>query len=60
MCAINPTHKKRINFDFYTSHPLTKEQFEAAIIEWSLKMEQTLNQYGTIRVHVKESKEEAD
>ena len=60
MCAINPIHKKRINFDFYTSHPVEKEKFEAAVIEWCLKMEQTLNQYGTIRVHVKETEQEAE
>ncbi len=60
MCAINPLHKKRILFDFYTSHPFEKEKFDSAVIEWCLKMEQTLNKYGTIRVHVKETEQEAE
>lgn len=60
MCAINPLHKKRIIFDFYTSHLMTKDEFDKHIIEWSLVSEQTLNKYGEIRVHVKETEQEAD
>lgn len=60
MCAINPLHKKRIIFDFYTSHPMTEEAFSKAIIEWSLKEEQRLNAWGKFRVHVKETDQPAD
>jgi hypothetical protein len=60
MCAINPLHKKRIIFDFYTSHQMTKENFDKFILEWSLSTEQILNTFGNIRVHVKETEEEAD
>lgn len=60
MCAINPLHKKRIIFDFYTSHPMTKEQFEKLLIEWSLREEQRLNAFGKIRVHVKETDQQAE
>lgn len=60
MCAINPTHKKRLIFDFYTSHQMTKEVFDKAIIEWSLREEQRLNAFGKFRVHVKETDQPAD
>lgn len=60
MCAINPLRKKRIIFDFYTSHPMTKRSFDKSIIEWSLREEQRLNAFGKIRVHVKETKQQAD
>lgn len=60
MCAINPLHKKRLIFDFYTSHPMTKEAFDKAILEWSLMEEQRLNAFGKFRVHVKETKEKAE
>ena len=61
MCAINPRFKKRIIFDFYTASPKgTEEDFINAVLEYSLQTEQTINKYGDIRVHVKESKEEAE
>lgn len=48
-------------FDFYTSFStMTKEDFEKDILEWCLEMEQTLNKYGHIRVHVKETEQEAE
>lgn len=60
MCAINPLHKKRIIFDFYTSYPMTKEQFDYSLIKWCLREEQRLNAFGKIRVHIKETEQEAD
>lgn len=60
MCAIKPLHKKRIIFDFYTSHPMTKESFDKAILQWSLREEQRLNAFGKFRVHIKETEQEAD
>lgn len=60
MCAINPIHKKRIIFDFYTSHPMTREDFEKSLIEWAMKEEQILNAHGNIRVHVKETTQQPD
>lgn len=61
MCAINPVHKKRIIFDFYTSDKaFTKEEFDNAILEWCLEREQNMNMYGRIRCHVKETEQEAD
>lgn len=60
MCAINPLHKKRIIFDFYTSHQMTKEAFETGIASYVLQEEQRLNTFGDIRVHVKETEQEAD
>lgn len=60
MCAINPLHKKRLIFDFYTSHPMTKEAFDKSLLELALREEQRLNAFGKIRVHVKETKQEAE
>lgn len=60
MCAINPLHKKRILFDFYTSHPMSKEAFDKSLTEWCLREEQRLNAFGKIRVHVKETDQEAE
>ncbi len=60
MCAINPLYKKRLIFDFYTSHPMIKEDFDKFVMEWALKQEQNANKYGNIRLHVKETEQEAD
>lgn len=60
MCAINPIHKKRMIFDFYTSEKVSKEEFENKIIEICLTTEQSMNQSGLIRCHVKETEQEAD
>lgn len=47
--------------DFYTSHEMTKEAFEEAVINWCLKSEETINSLApTIRVHVKESPDQAE
>lgn len=60
MCAINPRFKKRMIFDFYTSHPdMTETEFKTAIIGWCLDMEINMNNYGAIRCHVKETEQEA-
>ena len=60
MCAINPRFKKRIIFDFYTSHDMTEEQFINHCLHYCLQSEQTINKYGNIRVHVKETEDEAE
>ena len=61
MCAINPKHRKRIIFDFYTSDPqMTKEAFDKGTLEWASEAEWNLNAHGAYRVHVKETEQEAD
>lgn len=61
MCAINPTHKKRLIFDFYTSESgLTEEQFVKNVYEWALKEEQRINTFSKIRVHVRDTDQQAD
>lgn len=60
MCAISPLHKKRIIFDFYTSHPMSKEAFDKFLLDWCLTEEQKLNALGKIIVHVKETEQEAE
>lgn len=60
MCAINPLHKKRIIFDFYTSHPMSKATFDEAVAIVSLTAEQQINSHGTLRVHIKETEQEAE
>ena len=61
MCAINPVHKKRILFDFYSTSPvLTEKEFKESVLKWTLTVEQTINTYSTIRVHVKETDQEAE
>lgn len=47
-------------FDFYTAHKMSQEEFEEIVVDVSLKAEQTINAYGSIRVHVKETTLEAD
>jgi len=59
MCAINPKHKKRLLFDFYTSIEMPEGKFEDDVLKWALEQEQLLNKYGIIRVHVKETTQEA-
>jgi hypothetical protein len=61
MCAINPRHKKRINFDFYTGHDMTAERFEEIVTDIILRHELDINSaHGDIRVHAKESDQQAD
>ncbi len=61
MCAINPVHKKRIIFDFYTADKsFDKEAFDKDIIEWCLRMESAMNSFGKIRCHVKETEQPAE
>lgn len=61
MCAINPVHKKRIILDFYTSDATkTKESFEERIISICLRFEQQVNAKTKLRLHVKETNQEAD
>lgn len=60
MCAINPTHKKRFIIDIYTSKQMTPEFFENLVMTILLKNEIKLNENGSLRFHLKESKEQAD
>jgi len=60
MCAINPLHKKRILFDFYTSHTMSKDEFDSFVVEWCNEQEIKCNNFGRIRLHVKETKQRAD
>lgn len=61
MCAINPTHKKRLILDVYTSHPtMTKEEFELSVLGKALAIELDLNSDGVIRWHLKETDQQAD
>ena len=61
MCAINPTYKKRIIFDFYTArHDIPRREFEKMIIEFCLNKEQEINVAGILRCHVKETTQEAE
>lgn len=64
MCAINPKHKKRIIFNFYTSDPnMTKEEFDHLVIKHCLETEIDMNSgnyQGNFRVHVKETDQEAE
>lgn len=60
MCAINPKRKKRIIFDFYTSIDMPEDIFEQAILFVVTSAEQRINRRGDIRVHVKETKQEAE
>ena len=61
MCAINPTHKKRMVIDCYTSLPMSKTQFEQLLLETLLETEQDLNTINPkLRFHLKESNQEAE
>jgi len=60
MCAINPKYKKRLVLDFYTAHEMTATQFEMAIMAAACEAEIMINNKGNIRVHVKDSNQEAE
>lgn len=61
MCAINPVHKKRLIMDFYTAQTdITKEQFDEAVYKWALENEQRINTFSKIRVHVRDTDQQAD
>lgn len=51
---------KRILFDFYAPLGMSKKEFDNHIIEWCLKQEQTVNNLGKIRLHVKETEQQVD
>lgn len=61
MCAINPTHKKRLILDVYTSDTrMSNEKFmEEVAIEATLT-ELELNNRSNLRWHLKETEQEAD
>lgn len=61
MCAINPTHKKRLILDVYTAHPtMTEGEFLNLVLFKVLETEQELNKDGKLRWHIKTSNQEAD
>lgn len=62
MCAIKPTHKKRLIVDVYTSDQhITAEQFQAQVLGIALETEIKLNSAATrFRWHVKETTQQAD
>ena len=60
MCAINPVHKKRIIFDFYTSEKIPWKKFKARVLDIALATELDINTNTRLRVHVKETGQEAD
>jgi len=39
---------------------MTKEAFDKSLLEWCLREEQRLNAFGKIRVHIKETEQQAD
>ena len=54
MCEINPKHSKFFRLEFFTSKPITKEEWNSLVYPKVLKLEQELNQSGVIRVHIHE------
>lgn len=61
MCAINPTHKKRLILDVYTSNPnITEDEFISAVLQYSLAAEQEMNSCTELRWHIKETDQQAD
>lgn len=61
MCAINPTHKKRIIFDVYTSeYGISDGEFRDRVLHAALQAEIALNASGHLRWHVKETTQSAD
>jgi len=58
MCAINPTHKKRLIVDVYTADlSMSKEYFEKQLLEWALDFELRANTNSGLRWHVKETEQ---
>lgn len=57
MCEINPKHKMFFKLEVFTSHPMSKEEFEKIVLPKVLKVEQELNKDGRIRVHIHDLEE---
>lgn len=60
MCAINPTHKKRLILDVYTSQDVSEHDFLNKVWDRALKVEQALNEKADLRWHLKETTQKAD
>jgi hypothetical protein len=57
MCEINPKHTKVFRLEFFTSHPMTAEEFEQIVARHAVAMEMLANEDGRIRCHVHETPE---
>ena len=57
MCEINPKRKKFFRLEFFTSHPMTEEQWEQLLYFRLVELEQAFNQSGEIRVHIHDAED---
>lgn len=57
MCEINPKRKQFFRLEFFTSLPLTDDQWSALVMERLVLLEQAFNLEGKVRVHVHEELE---
>ena len=57
MCEINPKRKQFYRLEFFTSHPISDEEWNLLVTERLFKLDQEFNQSGSIRVHVHEIEE---
>lgn len=54
MCEINPKHSKFFRLEFFTTKPMTKDEWDKLIYSKVLEIEYEFNKSGEIRVHVHE------
>lgn len=54
MCEINPRHSAKFILEAFTTHPMTKEEFEDRVREKLVNTEITLNEDGSFRFHIHE------
>jgi hypothetical protein len=54
MCEINPKRKQFFRLEFYTTKPMTQEEWNQLVLPKLLELEQKFNQSGEIRVHIHE------
>ena len=54
MCEINPKRKQFYRLEFFTSHPMSDEEWDSLVTACLLILEQSFNSGGRIRVHIHE------
>ncbi|MGD9631408.1 MAG: hypothetical protein AB7V18_19385 [Pyrinomonadaceae bacterium] len=54
MCEINPKHSAYFRLEAFTSHNITREEFDRQVAERLMAAEQALNADGAFRFHIHE------
>lgn len=52
MCEINPKHESYFRLEAFTSHDMTRKEFDKAVTEKLLYIEMKLNEDARFRFHI--------